>query len=108
MRQGCAALLIRGREGEPISAPGASSNAGGCGSFNAAFLAWTTPRSDLLAFVVYGLGVIVGGLILGITETLTGYYVSSGYKDVPGLVLLLLVLSLKPAGLFGKAAIKKV
>jgi branched-chain amino acid transport system permease protein len=55
-----------------------------------------------------GLGVIVGGLILGITETLTGYYVSSGYKDVPGLVLLLLVLSLKPAGLFGKTAIKKV
>ncbi len=55
-----------------------------------------------------GFGVVVGGLILGITETLTGYYVSSGYKDVPGLVLLLLVLSLKPAGLFGKTAIKKV
>lgn len=55
-----------------------------------------------------GLGVVVGGLILGITETLTGYYVSTGYKDVPGLVLLLLVLSLKPSGLFGKAAIKKV
>ena len=55
-----------------------------------------------------GLGVVVGGLILGITETLTGYYISTGYKDVPGLVLLLLVLSLKPSGLFGKAAIKKV
>lgn len=55
-----------------------------------------------------GIGVVVGGLILGITETLTGYYISSGYKDVPGLVLLLLVLSLKPAGLFGKTAIKKV
>jgi branched-chain amino acid transport system permease protein len=55
-----------------------------------------------------GYGVIVGGLILGITENLTGYYVSSGYKDVPGLILLLLVLSLKPAGLFGKTAIKKV
>jgi branched-chain amino acid transport system permease protein len=55
-----------------------------------------------------GLGVIVGGLILGITETLTGFYVSSGYKDVPGLVLLLLVLSFKPAGLFGRSAIKKV
>ncbi len=51
-----------------------------------------------------GLGVVVGGLILGIVETLTGYYVSSGYKDVPGLVL----LSVKPAGLFGTAAIKKV
>jgi branched-chain amino acid transport system permease protein len=55
-----------------------------------------------------GLGVVVGGLILGITETLTGYYLSTGYKDVPGLVLLLLVLSVKPSGLFGVAAIKKV
>ena len=55
-----------------------------------------------------GLGVVVGGLILGIVETLTGYYVSTGYKDVPGLVLLLIVLSVKPAGLFGRLAIKKV
>jgi branched-chain amino acid transport system permease protein len=55
-----------------------------------------------------GLGVIVGGLILGITETMTGYYFSTGYKDVPGLVLLLLVLSLKPSGLFGRTTIKKV
>jgi branched-chain amino acid transport system permease protein len=55
-----------------------------------------------------GLGVIVGGLILGIVETLTGFYISTGYKDVPGLVLLLLVLAFRPAGLFGKAVIKKV
>ena len=55
-----------------------------------------------------GLGVIVGGLILGITENLTGYYFSTGYKDVPGLILLLLVLSFKPSGLFGKKTIKKV
>ena len=55
-----------------------------------------------------GLGVVVGGLILGIVETLTGFYVSTGYKDVPGLVLLLIVLSVKPSGLFGKSAIKKV
>lgn len=55
-----------------------------------------------------GLGVIVGGLILGIAETTTGFYISTGYKDVPGLVLLLLVLAVKPAGLFGKMAIKKV
>ncbi len=55
-----------------------------------------------------GLGVIVGGLILGITETATGFYISTGYKDVPGLILLLLVLAIKPAGLFGKTAIKKV
>lgn len=55
-----------------------------------------------------GLGVVVGGVILGIAETTTGFYISTGYKDVPGLVLLLLVLAIKPAGLFGKMAIKKV
>lgn len=55
-----------------------------------------------------GLGVIVGGLILGLTETLTGFYLSTGYKDVPGLILLLAVLAVKPAGLFGKSVIKKV
>ena len=55
-----------------------------------------------------GLGIVVGGIILGIAETTTGFYISTGYKDVPGLVLLLLVLAVKPAGLFGKTAIKKV
>ena len=55
-----------------------------------------------------GLGVIVGGLLLGVAETLTGFYLSTGYKEVPGLLLLLLVLALKPAGLFGKTTIKKV
>ncbi|WP_088343366.1 MULTISPECIES: branched-chain amino acid ABC transporter permease [Rhodomicrobium] len=54
------------------------------------------------------LGAIVGGLLLGVIETLTGFYIATGYKDVPGLVLLLIVLALKPAGLFGKTAIKKV
>jgi branched-chain amino acid transport system permease protein len=55
-----------------------------------------------------GVGAIVGGIILGIAETATGFYLSTGYKEVPGLVLLLLVLAVKPSGLFGKAAIKKV
>ena len=30
-----------------------------------------------------GMGVVVGGLILGIAETTTGFYLSTGYKDVP-------------------------
>ena len=55
-----------------------------------------------------GVGVIVGGLILGIAETTTGFYISTGYKDVPGLVLLLIVLAVRPQGLFGKSVIKKV
>lgn len=55
-----------------------------------------------------GVGAIVGGLLLGVAETLTGFYLSTGYKDVPGLVLLIAVLAVKPAGLFGTMAIKKV
>ena len=55
-----------------------------------------------------GMGIILGGIILGIAEKTTGYYLSTGYQDVPGLVLLLIVLAVKPAGLFGKTAIKKV
>jgi branched-chain amino acid transport system permease protein len=55
-----------------------------------------------------GMGVIVGGLLIGLSETLTGFYISTGYKEVPGLLLLLLVLAIKPSGLFGKATIKKV
>ena len=55
-----------------------------------------------------GMGIIVGGIILGVAETTTGYYLSTGYKDVPGLVLLLIVLAVRPQGLFGKSAIKKV
>jgi branched-chain amino acid transport system permease protein len=55
-----------------------------------------------------GMGIILGGIILGVAETTTGFYLSTGYKDVPGLVLLLVVLAARPAGLFGKTAIKKV
>lgn len=55
-----------------------------------------------------GVGVIVGGIILGLSETATGFFLSTGYKDVPGLILLLVVLMIKPAGIFGKAVIKKV
>ncbi|MBJ7535711.1 branched-chain amino acid ABC transporter permease [Rhodomicrobium vannielii ATCC 17100] len=54
------------------------------------------------------LGAIVGGILLGVIETLTGYYVSTGYKDVPGLILVLIVLAIRPAGLFGRRTIKKV
>lgn len=55
-----------------------------------------------------GMGIVLGGIILGIAEKLTGFYLSTGYQDVPGLVLLLIVLAVRPAGLFGKTAIKKV
>lgn len=55
-----------------------------------------------------GTGVVVGGLLLGLSEQLTARYVSTGYKDTPGFILLILILLLKPSGIFGKRSIRKV
>ena len=53
-------------------------------------------------------GAIVGGLVIGIVEALAGFYLPEGFKDVAAYVLLLLVLALRPQGLFGQTAAKKV
>jgi branched-chain amino acid transport system permease protein len=47
-------------------------------------------------------GAIVGGLILGLIEALGGGYISAAYKDVFGFGALVLILAIKPTGLFGK------
>jgi branched-chain amino acid transport system permease protein len=48
------------------------------------------------------LGVIVGGLVLGIVESLTALYFGSTYRDVASFGVLLLVLILRPSGLLGR------
>jgi branched-chain amino acid transport system permease protein len=55
-----------------------------------------------------GLGGVVGGLLLGLSEQFTARYISTGFKDTPGFVLLILILLVKPAGLFGKRTVRKV
>jgi branched-chain amino acid transport system permease protein len=55
-----------------------------------------------------GVGVIVGGLLIGLCEQLTARYISTGYKDTPGFILLILILLVKPAGIFGKRSIRKL
>ncbi|UOE95660.1 branched-chain amino acid ABC transporter permease [Alkalihalobacillus sp. LMS39] len=47
-------------------------------------------------------GAIIGGYILGITESLGGTYISADYKDVIAFALLVIILTMKPNGLFGK------
>ncbi len=47
-------------------------------------------------------GAILGGYILGIMEAIGGGYLSAAYKDVYAFGALILILSIKPTGLFGR------
>lgn len=53
-------------------------------------------------------GAIVGGLIIGVVEALSGFYLPEGFKDVMPYVVVLLMLAVRPTGLFGDRARKKV
>lgn len=53
-------------------------------------------------------GAMLGGLILGILESLFAGFVSSDYKDVFSFSVLVLVLIFKPSGLLGRPAVEKV
>jgi len=50
------------------------------------------------------LGVLVGGLVLGIIESLTVLYIGATYDDVASFGVLVLVLIIRPTGLLGKTA----
>jgi branched-chain amino acid transport system permease protein len=53
-------------------------------------------------------GAIVGGLIIGVVESLSGFYLPEGFKDVAAYVVVLVVLLVWPSGIFGDTARKKV
>ena len=54
------------------------------------------------------LGAVVGGVLIGLGESLTAGYVSSSYKEAVSLLVLFGVLLLRPSGLMGHAEARRV
>ena len=48
-------------------------------------------------------GAVIGGFILALAEELGAGYVSSGYRDAMGFVIIIAVLIAKPTGLFARS-----
>ena len=53
-------------------------------------------------------GAVVAGFLLGIIESLFAGFVHSGYKDAAALMVLLIVLFVRPSGLFGSIEVTKI
>ncbi|HTP07491.1 MAG TPA: branched-chain amino acid ABC transporter permease [Anaerolineae bacterium] len=67
-------------------------------------LDWTLKA--LIVVVLAGTGSIIGafpaGLLLGLVEALSGVFIDASYRELVGLVIFLLVLLIRPQGLFGQ------
>lgn len=81
------------------------------------------PRIDPLMGILIGLkafvaavlggignipGAVLGGFLIGITETMVAGYLSSTYKDAVAFAILILILLFRPSGLMGSVAQEKV
>ncbi len=73
------------------------------------FFPHTGPQYLIIAFgvVIIGgagsmIGTLIGGLILGLAQLMGAYFFGSGYQLLSGYVILILVLALRPQGLFGQ------
>ena len=65
-----------------------------------------------VAAVLGGIGIlpgaVVGGLILGVVEAFVSGFISSTFRDAAAFAILILVLLVRPAGIFGKNTKEKV
>ena len=81
------------------------------GSFNFT-LGWTFGLKAFIAAILGGIGNIpgamLGGLILGVTESLGSYYMGAQWKDIIAYVLLALILIARPTGLLGERIAEKL
>ncbi len=67
-------------------------------------MVWTLKA--LIVIVLAGTGSIIGalpaGILLGVVEAMSGVFIASTYREVVGLVIFVLVLLLRPQGLFSR------
>ena len=68
-------------------------------------LEWTLRA--LVVIVLAGLGSVfgtfLGGILLGVAEAASVLFIGGAYREVVGLVLFVLVLLIRPQGLFGRS-----
>jgi len=89
----------------------------------AAFVVAPIVSADVTVGLTYGLkgfialaiggfgslrGCVIGGLLLGVAEQMFDLYVSSNYEILAALILVLIVLAIRPSGLFGTTAVREV
>jgi branched-chain amino acid transport system permease protein len=67
---------------------------------------WTLKALIVMVLGGFGsiMGTFVGGLVLGVTESTTAFFIGGNYRQVVGLLLFLLILIFRPQGLFGTRA----
>jgi branched-chain amino acid transport system permease protein len=75
-------------------------------------LGWSFGLKAFIAAILGGIGNIpgamLGGMLLGITETLASGYISPQWKDVIAYILLILILIFRPTGILGERVAEKV
>jgi branched-chain amino acid transport system permease protein len=73
---------------------------------------WLTGLRSFPAVILGGLdsvfGAALGGVLIGVVENLSEGYIGRGMKEIAGFVLILVVLMVRPYGLFGNAEIERV
>jgi branched-chain amino acid transport system permease protein len=76
------------------------------------FIGYTAGIKAFTAAVLGGIGNIpgamLGGIVLGLVESLGASYVSSEYKDAYAFIILIVILLLRPEGLLGKPSEEKI
>ncbi len=75
-------------------------------------MSFTVGMKTFAAAVLGGVGslpgAMVGGLIVGLAEAIGASYIASGYRDAIAFAILIVVLLVKPSGIFGKNVVDKM